>query len=317
MECAWPLRVDEYLVEVASVVRKHPRRVLVKRILRDVRVHPANKEHPNSAVDRAVGWQVRKRFSRGDVQVSAYGLDLVLPRSSGSLSNFFYFGERFEWDTINFIERFLRPGDVVLDVGANVGMFAYAAARRVGEDGRVICFEPLPWAAATIERNAERNDLGDRLVVHRLAASDELATVEFTADLDVSSHMVWTEATGLSRRSVTVDAGPLDDVLQTDRQISLMKLDVEGAEWRALRGFERHLERANPPVIIFEAHDHSLRKMGSSRQDVLDTFEQHGYEMWSYDVEASELVSEANQRTDLIAVHQGRLSEVRARLHDA
>jgi hypothetical protein len=57
--------------------------------------------------------------------------------------------------------------------------------------------------------------------------------------------------------------------------------------------------------------------MGSSRQDVLDTFEQHGYEMWSYDVEASELVSEANQRTDLIAVHQGRLSEVRARLHDA
>jgi hypothetical protein len=153
MECAWPLRVDEYLVEVASVVRKHPRRVLVKRILRDVRVHPANKEHPNSAVDRAVGWQVRKRFSRGDVQVSAYGLDLVLPRSSGSLSNFFYFGERFEWDTINFIERFLRPGDVVLDVGANVGMFAYAAARRVGEDGRVICFEPLPWAAATIERS--------------------------------------------------------------------------------------------------------------------------------------------------------------------
>ena len=257
---------------------------------------------------------MRKRFGRGDVHVSAYGLDLLLPRSSGSLSNYFYFGERFEWDTINFVERYLRPGDLVVDVGANVGMFAYAAMRRVGDDGCVICFEPLPWAAETIERNAERNGLGGRLSVRRLAASDDQGTVEFTADLDVSSHMVWTNAAGLSRRSVTVDAAPLDSVLGTDRPIALMKLDVEGAEWRALRGFERHLDRADPPVIIFEAHDHSLKKMGSSRQAVLDVLAVRGYEMWSFDVEASELSRGNLGRSDLIAVHRGALAGVRLRL---
>ena len=297
-----------------ATVRKHSRRALATRILREVRTHPANQDHPNRAVARAVAWQLRKRLGRGDVRLRAYGLDLVLPRSSGSLSNFFYFGERFEWETINFIEAYLRPGDVVLDVGANVGMFAYAAMRSVGADGRVICFEPLPWAAETIERNAERNGLGACLSVHRLAASDEKGTVEFTADLDVSSHMVWTNAVGLSRSSVTVDAGPLDSVLPVDRPISLMKLDVEGAEWRALRGFERHLERADPPVVIFEAHDHSLKKMGSSRQAVLDAFAAHGYEIWSFDVEASELVEPSVTVSDLIAVHRGALAEVRARL---
>ena len=97
---------------MATVVRKHPRRVLAARILREVREHPANRDHPNRAVARATGWQVRKRVGRGDVYISAYGLDLVLPRSSGSLSNFFYFGERFEWNTINFVERYLRPEDV-------------------------------------------------------------------------------------------------------------------------------------------------------------------------------------------------------------
>ena len=178
-----------------------------------------------------------------------------------------------------------------------------------------ICCEPLPWAAETIERNAERNRLNDRLIVHQLAASDEHGPVEFTVDLDVSSHMVWTtDVRGVSRSSVTVDAGPLDSVLPIDRPISLMKLDVEGAEWQALRGFEQHLEKADPPVVVFEAHDHSLKKMGASRKAVLDTFAAHDYEMWSFDVEAAALVPASVAGSDLIAVHRGALAEVRARL---
>jgi FkbM family methyltransferase len=264
---------------------------------------------------RAAGWQVRKRLGRGDVQLDAYGLDLLLPRSSGCLSNFFYFGEKFEWETINFIDAYLRPGDVVLDVGANVGMFAYAAMQRVGCEGTVTCFEPLPWAAQTIERNANRNELSDRLVVHPFAASDHVGAVEFTADLDVSSHIVWRDAASHSRSSVTVEARPIDDVVHPDRPISLMKLDVEGAEWSALRGFDKHLSRSNPPVVIFEAHDHSLRKLGSSRQAVLQLLQENGYDMWSYDVESADLTPERS-RSDLIAVHTGALAEVRSRLQE-
>jgi FkbM family methyltransferase len=266
---------------------------------------------------RAVLWQVRKRLGRADVRLHAYGLDLVLPRSSGSLSNYFYFGEQFEWETITFIDRYLRPGDVVLDVGANVGMFAYAALRWLGNDGRVICFEPLPWAAEAIEQNSKRNGLDERLRVHRLAASDRHGTVDFTADQDVSSHIAWTHAGGLRRAQLTVDTRPLDSIVPLERCHSLMKLDIEGAEFQALQGFEQHLARADPPVIVFEAHDHSLKKMGSSRQEVLDLLAAHDYEICSFDARTAELAEPHAAMADLIAVHRGALSQVRARLSSA
>ena len=254
---------------------------------------------------------------RGEVQVRAYGLDLVLPRDSGSMSNYFYFGEYFEWETINFIDAYLRPGDVVADVGANVGMFAYAAARSVGADGRVVCFEPLSWAADVIERNVRRNGLGERLQVHRMAASDVEGTAEFAADLDVSSHIAWTNGPGVSRESVTVRTRRLDDVLSAVGGLALLKLDVEGAEWHALQGFKDHLASGNPPVIIIEAHDHSLRKMGSSRVAVLELLASNGYQNYSFDDRATRLTTAIVGASDLIAVHDSSAERVQSRLQSA
>ncbi len=128
---------------VPARARKRTRTALARSILRQVRAHPANAAAPNRAVVRTCVWQIRKRLTRRPIRRRAYGLDLTFPHRSGSLSNLVYFGECFEWENINFLRRYLRPGDTVVDGGANVGMFTYAAAEAVAPDGHVHVFEPL------------------------------------------------------------------------------------------------------------------------------------------------------------------------------
>lgn len=296
------------------VPRKHSRRKLALRVVRSVRDHPANAGSPSAAVARSLGWQVRKRVGKGDVRIDAYGFNLELPRRSGSLSNYFYYGEAFEWENINLVRAYLRPGDAVADVGANVGMFTYAAAQVVGADGAVHSFEPLPWAAASIRHNLERNHLG-HVVLHQMAASDRPGLANFTSDLDVSSHFQWGSAQSASTTAVSVPTASLDDELDDGVELALAKIDVEGAEALALAGFGRHLAAQNPPVIIIEAHDHSLRRMGSSKAEVIDVLAAAGYELLAFDVKSGLLVSvPRGHGADVVAVARRHRAAVDQRL---
>ena len=297
--------------------RKHSRRHLALRIIRDVRNHPANSDAPNSATLRAVAWQLRKRIGRQPLTMSAFGMDLQFPGSSGSASNLVYFGECYEWETINFIRSYLQPGDIVVDVGANVGMFTYAALQRVLPGGQVHAFEPTPWAAQTIHHNVDRNRVGHRVHVYEFAASDKVGTARFTADLDVSNHMEFGNLKSNYPKSdfIEVRIAPLDSLLPEEATLSLAKIDVEGAGTKVLTGFLRHLENANPPVILIEAHDHSLRKMGSSRDEAMALLADNGYEVLVFDVDAHRLERPpATWGADVVAVHAKYREAVERRL---
>ena len=284
-----------------------------RRVLHQVLDHPANRGSRTRAIGRSLAWQVRKRLAGGPVRVRAYGFDLEFPPRSGSASNLAYFGEAFEWQNVNFLRAYLQPGDRVLDVGANVGMFTYAAAQQTAPDGVIECFEPLPWAAAAIRRNLERTGLSRRVTLHEVAASDSASTATFTADLDVSSHLAYVRGATSSRSSVTVRTARLDDVVSSG-PIALAKVDVEGAESLALEGFLEHLSVGNPPVVLVEAFDHLLARMGSSRSAVIDRLRSFGYEPHEYEPATGELRLVTEGVPDLIFVYRPQFGAVTARL---
>ncbi|MDQ1477247.1 MAG: hypothetical protein QOE62_2476 [Actinomycetota bacterium] len=296
--------------------RRRSRVELARSVLRQVRAHPANAAAPNRAVLRACLWQVRKRLTRRPIRRRAYGLDLGFPPGSGSLSNLVYFGEYFEWENINFLRRYLRPGDSVVDAGANVGMFTYAAAEAVAPGGRVEVFEPLAWAAEAITANIERNRLGGRVTVHPIAVADRAGTVQFASDLDVSSHIEFVAGASFNKMSTEVRTDTLDATLSPG-PIALAKIDVEGAELLALQGFREHLGAGNPPVVMIEAHNGTLEKMGSSRAEVLTLLRDLGYEMHLFDAATSRLVPvPPHSNEDVFAVHTADLPMVLERLAD-
>ena len=149
----------------------------------------------------------------------------------------------------------LRPGDTFLDIGANYGSVGLLAARRVGPQGQVHCFEPQPRLADCIRGSVSLNGLTN-VVVHELALSDCNGTFSLTVPEGHSGRgSLCTDASDGSSMSVPVfHAGEYLMSLGLSRT-RVIKLDVESHEEAVLRGAAHFLKQTKPLAIVFESHD--------------------------------------------------------------
>lgn len=144
----------------------------------------------------------------------------------------------------------LSPGDIVLDLGANVGFFTLVSAALVGPRGRVIAYEPLPTNAHALRHNVSLNDLRYVEVVEA-AVSDKAGTARLGANHSNQDGSIVTHQgeSAVNVRTVSVD----DEMLRLDLRPSLVKIDVEGAESAVLAGMIRTLRDAQP-IVVCEVH---------------------------------------------------------------
>jgi FkbM family methyltransferase len=168
----------------------------------------------------------------------------------------------------------VSTADVVIDAGAHAGWYALPLAVAVGSAGRVYAFEPLAASAARLRRAATLNRLESTLLVHEQA----LADVSAPGRLRVCRAPSAAPAAALDRQAddapvgsdhvrVRVDVVALD-TLAVQGRISLIKLDVEGAEWLALRGAAARLQR-DRPALLCEVDYAQLRRVSGVTPDVL------------------------------------------------
>ncbi len=154
------------------------------------------------------------------------------------------------------LELLVAPGMTVYDVGANVGFFAMIAARLVGPEGRVICFEPVAENAGFIARNAELNGFRHVTVRH-----EALGRTDGEATFLLSETPGWGKLAGVgdvppgARGTITVPVRRLDGLLAAERlpPPDLIKVDVEGAETAVLAG-ATDLLGARHPILVIELH---------------------------------------------------------------
>jgi FkbM family methyltransferase len=174
----------------------------------------------------------------------------------------------------------LRPGDVFVDIGANIGYFSLLGALPVGDSGRVIAIEPTPPTVAKLEINLELNGLKN-VKVHELAVLDRPGTVQIHQPHDDNIGANTLRPSGHSKRYWDVSATTLDDLLRGEPRIRLVKLDLEGAELLALRGFIQHLSSADGPLVLCEVTDRFLRELGGSARDLFSLMADYSYEAYS------------------------------------
>jgi FkbM family methyltransferase len=155
------------------------------------------------------------------------------------------------------LARYLKPGDVFYDIGANVGFFSLLAARCVGPQGMVYSFEPVNENTAAIRRNAKLNGL-ENLSVFEVAlaeksGSGELFLTKWDGGSSLSAATI-PAAEPIEQRTVRVAA--LDDLIATEglRPPTLVKIDVEGAEQGVIRGMLKTVARFKP-VVLYEVDD--------------------------------------------------------------
>jgi FkbM family methyltransferase len=156
------------------------------------------------------------------------------------------------------VRRLLKPGDTFVDIGANVGYFTAMAAHLVGAAGKVVAVEPmdknLQLLYATVWRNRFR-----QVDIHPCAASDADALVPMMTAGDSSNGQVVPAAAGAEVPELFAQARRLDDLLAGLSSVTLLKIDVEGHELRALRGYADGLAR-HRPYLLSEFHPKCMRE---------------------------------------------------------
>jgi FkbM family methyltransferase len=178
------------------------------------------------------------------------------------------------------VRDFARPGSTAVDLGGHVGYVASLLARRVGPSGAVHVVEANPAMAARIRRHRDLNGF-DHLHVHACAMTD--GSTDHVA-LHVGDQPAWTSIHGglaPDTHVVDVPARSWDDLADAEgvdpTTISLIKVDVEGAEDAVVAGMRRTLEAGSPAVIV-EIDPARARAVGADPTAVPRAFAELGYE---------------------------------------
>ncbi len=190
--------------------------------------------------------------------------------------------ERFE---IECWRRMILPGAVVADVGSNLGLFTLLAARSAGPEGHVHSFEPDPDNASVLARNIEANGYRN-VTVHRAAVTDACGTIPLYLRAEHrGDHRIYRPPTreGRERSAIQVPAVTLDSIFGEGPAIGAVKLDIQGAEGRAIAGMTRTLE-ANPDLrLMFEFWPDGLRQCGTDPEALLDGLRARGFSIQHID----------------------------------
>lgn len=184
------------------------------------------------------------------------GIILHASRSDLAVGKHLLAGTAYEPHVASLFRRRLAAGGGAIDIGANIGYFSMLAASLVGPTGYVLAVEPSTSNVKLIEASRRRNAFA-QLHVLLAAAGQELGLLAYNSSHSNGIAGAPAEMLEALLSETLVPKIPLDLVVAPERQIDLVKVDVEGGEYLALRGLERTLNRCHP-TIVFEFSPHAL-----------------------------------------------------------
>ena len=168
-------------------------------------------------------------------------------------------GWEHEADVIRVFRTFLTPHSVVLDIGANFGLYTALSARIVKNHGRLYAFEGNPRLYECLQRTIVANDLyfNPNIVAANVLISDKsgCGVLHYSANLPSGGTMSNVPLLGGKQRAVEVDMTTIDDFLPSDLEVDLVKIDVEGHEPMVLRGMEKTIARSPNIRLVIEFAD--------------------------------------------------------------
>ncbi len=192
-----------------------------------------------------------------------------------------FFGT-YEPELRSFLNSFLQPGYVAIDVGANVGWHTLLMAMKVGRNGRIVAFEPNPSVRKALIRHLELNRFSQVRVLP-YALSDEESRVKFFGppadDPGNGDGFIVHDPSSVSGSLIEVEARALDRLLPNldIERLDFVKMDIEGFEYRALLGMAATIEQFGP-VITFEFNASYLDRCEATPETLGKLIAKHGYQ---------------------------------------
>jgi FkbM family methyltransferase len=214
--------------------------------------HPLNRDRRLAAIARYLRWQVGSLLVPGQVAVPFVGRSLLLASFGMASATGNVYAGLYEFEDMALALHLLRPGDLFVDVGANIGAYTVLAGAAVGAD--CVALEPVPSTFAQLRRNVDLNGIGARVELRNVAAGAGREKIRFTDGLGPMNRV----ATDGERAALEVEVLPLDEIVGA-REPLLIKIDVEGFETRVVDGASAVLARPSLLAVLMERNGNGRR----------------------------------------------------------
>jgi len=223
-------------------------------------------------------WVIRRRLPADFLRASIH----VTP--SAGLRYLYRSMDEIDSVLLGLVKEFVKPGAVIWDVGANVGLFSFAAASLAGPLGQVVAFEPDAWLIQLLRRSALDQPAGSapvQIIPAAVASELSIRTLCLAKRSRAANYLAefGTTETGGMREEQSVVAVTLDWLLESLPQPSVVKIDVEGAEMEVLKGAKRLFEDVRP-VVLCEV-------VPASEHTVTTFLHAHDYQIFDGEIQAS------------------------------
>lgn len=251
----------------------------ILRALRTVAAPLFGKGYWSAPVLRTIASWYKQRYRPAFVEID--GNRLYLNYEDGWYSSYLAVHGYCEKTETDLVKRYAKPGMTALDIGANIGYYSLILSSIVGPEGHVIAFEPdrknLDFLRRSTDGLATKN-----VEIVPSAVWESTGTLElFLNPEDLIDHSVVPGGSG-ERPHYSVPAIAVDDYLD-GRQVDFIKMDIQGAEGRALEGMERTLAKHPPRVLITEFWPSALRRAGTPPEEVFARLADIGYSIRQID----------------------------------
>ncbi len=209
--------------------------------------HPLNQEQRWGALQRWLCWQIGSRLVPGPVAVPFVNNTrlLVSPGMTGATGNI-YCGLH-EFESMAFASHLLRPNDLFLDVGANIGSYSILAAS-VG--AKCIAFEPVPTTYGWLLENINLNKFENLIDARNIAIGDRKGHLRMTTEFDTTNRVIRDSEQSM-RGGVEVEVDTLNAVVGSLKPL-LAKVDVEGYQSQVIDGSGEILPKNSLLAVILE-----------------------------------------------------------------
>ena len=274
--------------EYNSLKKKH---AWIAALLFVVGLYPFYRQPLQRLIDRTPLGPVQHRiemfvllWKRGEKQFDAKhvlatmhnGQKIILHKDDHHVCRLIRMHGVWEREQVELLNSIIRPGFRIIECGANYGCHTLFMAQKVGAAGRVIAFEPNPNVYKYLEQSIHMNHLNDRIHLIKKGASDQKGSCTLGYEIENVGGGCIDHAT--ADHTVNIETVRIDDTVPPGARCDLLKMDIEGHEWKAIQGAKR-LFQNNPHMLVMM--EWSPLSMGPTRSKELVHFMQgHGYKSW-------------------------------------
>jgi FkbM family methyltransferase len=182
-----------------------------------------------------------------------------------------YFEADYEAENVRFLQSAVKAGDVVVDIGAHLGLMTVIASKLAGKEGHVYAFEPTPSTYETLQSVVALNHAGNVTCCHAAVSAKDGQIDFFLSEDEGSNSNSLLARNQRDRKPVRVKVVSLDAFARENRitRIAVLKIDAEGSELDVLSGADTVL-RQHRPLVILAVHPSLIRNNGQEPVAVFD-----------------------------------------------